>query len=108
MEPTNGKVASRLEAYFEGTKDILSTYRLLVFLGMNHWCLNIYRRLSIPEFRERLMKIFPCVYALDQLEYLDYGDERNVHRINYYHVLQFRYMNLVAGFDRDEILARLR
>lgn len=93
---------------FEGAKDILNTYRPLVFLEMNHWCLNIYRRLSIPEFRERLMKIFPCVYALDQLQYLDYGDERNVHGINYYHVLQFRYTNLVAGFDRDEILARLR
>jgi hypothetical protein len=63
--------------------------------------------MSIPEFRERLMEYFPCVYAIDGLDYLDYGDQRNVHHINYHHVLNFRFMNLVAGFDRQEILFRL-
>lgn len=63
--------------------------------------------MSIPEFREELMKIFPCIYAIDGLDYLDYIDDKNVHHINYHHVLRFRFMNLVAGFDRDEILSRL-
>lgn len=90
-----------------GAKEILNTYKPIAFLEMNHWCLNIYRRMSIPEFREQLMKIFPCVYAIDGLDYLDYVDERNVHHINYHHVLEFKFMNLVAGFDRDEILSRL-
>jgi FkbM family methyltransferase len=92
---------------FAGAKEILNTYQPIVFLEMNHWCLNIFRRLSIPEFRERLINIFPYVYATDGLDYLDYVDERNVHHINYHHVLQFRFMNLVAGFDREEILFRL-
>ena len=92
---------------FAGAKKTLTRFTPLVFLEMNHWCLNIYRRLSIPEFRERLMDFFPYVYAIDGLDYLDYFDERNVHHINYHHVLNFRYMNLVAGFDRQEILFRL-
>ena len=92
---------------FEGAKETLSTYRPIVFLEMNHWCLNIYRQMSIPEFRERLMEYFPYVYAIDGLDYLDYLDQRNVHHINYHHVLNFRFMNLVAGFDRQEILFRL-
>jgi len=92
---------------FAGAKEILNTYKPIVFLEMNHWCLNIYRRLSIPEFRERLLNFFPYVYAIDGLDYLDYVDQRNVHHINYHHVLQFRFMNLVAGFDRKEILFRL-
>jgi FkbM family methyltransferase len=92
---------------FAGARDILNTYRPVVFLEMNHWCLNIYRRISLPEFRERLMQIFPYVYAIDGLDYLDYVDERNVHHINYHHVLEFKYMNLVAGFDRQDILSRL-
>jgi Methyltransferase FkbM domain len=92
---------------FAGAKDILNTYKPTVFLEMNHWCLNIYRQISIPEFRERLIQIFPCVYAIDGLDYLDYVDPRNVHHINYHHVLEFKYMNLVAGFDREEILAKL-
>jgi FkbM family methyltransferase len=92
---------------FAGAKDILNTYKPTVFLEMNHWCLNIYRQISIPEFRERLIKIFPYVYALDGLDYLDYVDQRNVHHINYHHVLEFKYMNLIAGFDREEILSKL-
>ena len=92
---------------FAGAREILNTYRPIVFLEMNHWCLNIYRRISLPEFRERLMQIFPYVYAIDGLDYLDYVDEKNVHHINYHHVLEFKYMNLVAGFDRQDILSRL-
>ena len=41
---------------FEGAQKTLTAYRPIVFLEMNHWCLNIYRRISIPEFRERLME----------------------------------------------------
>jgi FkbM family methyltransferase len=92
---------------FAGAKEILNTHKPIVFLEMNHWCLNIYRRISIPEFRDRLLNIFPFVYALDGLDFLDYVDQRNVHHINYHHVLHFRFMNLVAGFDREEILSRL-
>ena len=92
---------------FAGAKETLATYRPIVFLEMNHWCLNIYRRMSIPEFRERLMEYFPYIYAIDGLDYLDYVDQRNIHLINYHHVLNFRFMNLVVGFDRQEILFRL-
>jgi FkbM family methyltransferase len=92
---------------FAGAKKTLTTYRPIVFLEMNHWCLNIYRQISIPEFRVRLMEYFPYIYAINGLEYLDYVDQRNVHHINYHHVLKFQFMNLVAGFDRQEILFRL-
>jgi FkbM family methyltransferase len=92
---------------FAGAKKTLNTYKPIVFLEMNHWCLNIYRRMSIPQFRERLMKYFPCIYAIDGSDYLDYVDPKNVHHINYHHVLNFKFMNLVAGFDRQDILSRL-
>jgi FkbM family methyltransferase len=90
-----------------GAQEVLKRYQPIVFLEMNHWCLNIYRHLSIPEFRERLLQIFPYLYAIEGLDYLDYVDPRNVHHINYHHVLKFKYMNLVAGFDRQDILSRL-
>jgi FkbM family methyltransferase len=90
-----------------GAKEILKVYKPIVFLEMNHWCLNIYRHISIPEYRERLMQIFPYVYAIDGLDYVDYVDPRNVHHVNYHHVLKFKFMNLIAGYDRQDILSRL-
>jgi FkbM family methyltransferase len=92
---------------FAGAKEVLHSYQPIVFLEMNHWCLNIYRRISIPEFRERLTQIFPYIYAIDGLSYLDYIDQRNVHYINYHHVLKFKFMNLIAGFNREDLLSRL-
>jgi hypothetical protein len=92
---------------FASAREILNTYKPIVFLEMNHWCLNIFRRISIPEFRERLTKIFPYVYAIEGSDYVDYVDQRNVHHINYHHVLKFKFMNMVAGFDRQDILCGL-
>jgi FkbM family methyltransferase len=91
----------------EGGRQIINDLKPLVFLEMNHWCLNVFRRISIPEFRERLLAIFPCVYAVDGDDFLDYGDDANVHHINHSHVVHFKFCNLIAGFDRDEITERL-
>jgi FkbM family methyltransferase len=91
----------------EGGKQVIGDLRPTVFMEMNHWCLNVFRRISIPEFRERIMKVFPVVFALDNGDYVDYTDPDKVHNINHEHVCGFRYSNLIAGFDRNEIVARL-
>ena len=91
----------------EGGRQIISDLKPLTYLEMNHWCLNVFRRVSIPEFRERLLSIFPYVYAINPDSWLDYGDEKNVHEINYRHVVRNEFSNLVAGFDKDEIVGRL-
>lgn len=92
---------------FAGAEKTLATYEPIVFFEMNHWCLNIYRQMSIPDFRKRVMKLFPYVYAINGLECLDFRDERNVHWINFNHVHYFKFMNLIAGFDCDELVRRL-
>lgn len=92
---------------FDGGRQVIGDMKPVAFLEMNHWCLNVFRRISIPEFRERLLDVFPFVFALDGADYLDYGDPSNVHRINHGHVVERRYNNLVAGFDRNEIIERL-
>lgn len=92
---------------FEGGKQVIGDFKPMAFLEMNHWCLNVFRRISIPEFRERLLAVFPFIYAMDGEKYLDYGDDANVHNINHGHIIEHRFSNLVAGFDRDQIVARL-
>jgi len=93
---------------FEGGRQVVGDLKPLTFLEMNHWCLNVFRRMSIPEFRERLLKVFPYVFAIEGNTFLDYDQDANVHHINHSHIIGHRYNNLVAGFDRDEIIERLR
>ena len=92
----------------EGAKETLGRFQPRAMLEMNHWCLNAMHRITLPEFRDRLLKIFPCVYAVQFPTFLDFGDEHNVHHIYYRHLTQMQFMNIVAGFDRADLLRRLQ
>ncbi|KUY54293.1 FkbM family methyltransferase [Burkholderia sp. RF2-non_BP3] len=92
---------------FEGGRETLQRFKPRVVLEMNHFCLNMFRRITYPEFRERLLRIFPYVYAVDGTRYLDLTSENDAYVVGYEHTLQFRFPNLVAGFDRSDLIARL-
>lgn len=92
---------------FEGGRQVIGDFKPMAFLEMNHWCLSVFRRISIPEFRERLLAVFPYVYAMDGESNIDFSDNANAHNIYHAHLIEHRFSNLVAGFDRDQIIERL-
>jgi FkbM family methyltransferase len=92
----------------EGAKQTLERYKPLVLLEMNHWCLNAFRRVSIPDFRDRLMAIFPVVFAVQLPGVLDFRNADNIHEIYHRHLVNMEFMNIVAGFDADRILSALQ
>jgi FkbM family methyltransferase len=91
----------------EGASETLRKYKPRVVLEMNHFCLNQFRRITLPEFRERLLKIFPYAYAIDGAEYLDFTDDNEAYGITYQHLTCMRFANIVAGFDKFDLLSRL-
>ncbi|WP_343669737.1 FkbM family methyltransferase [Paraburkholderia heleia] len=90
-----------------GATEILRKYKPRVVLEMNHFCLNQFRRITLPEFRERLLNIFPYAYAIDGSEYLDFTDDNEAYAIAYEHLTNMRFANIVAGFDKPDLLSRL-
>jgi len=91
----------------KGAEKSISLFKPIVLLEMNHWCLNVFRRISLPEFRDQLLQIFPFVYAVDKGSFLDFSDAVNAGKIYEAHVFANKYMNIVAGFDQADLLARL-
>ena len=87
----------------EGGCRTLLEHKPLVMLEMNYVALNLWRRMSLPEFRERLLDYFPVVFALRDGHWLDFRDERSAHEIQFTHLTKFAYMDLVCGFDRAEV-----
>lgn len=78
---------NRMLGYFQPqlSKQHSSTIALdRIHAGFTGWCLNAFRRTSIPEFRDRLLEVFP-----------------------YRHILKMDFMNIVAGFDAERIHQRL-
>jgi FkbM family methyltransferase len=91
----------------EGAKKILDRFKPIVYLEMNHWCLNIMQRITLPEFRERLLAFFPYVFAIEDSSYLDFTSASNFHYIAHEHLVKFKYLNLIAGFDKTKLLENL-
>lgn len=91
-----------------GAQAILQRFKPRVLLEMNHWCLNALHNVTLPEFRARLLETFPFVYAVQFPTFLDFAEKSNVHSIYYHHLVSMQYMNIVAGFDREDLLRRLQ
>jgi FkbM family methyltransferase len=101
-----------LEGYelfaLEGATKILTAFQPTVFLEMNHWCLNVFHRICLPEFQERLCKIFPFIYAIEYPNFLDFTNKDNFYHIAHEHITTTRkYFDLIAGFNQNELIEKL-
>jgi FkbM family methyltransferase len=92
----------------EGAAGILSKYQPMVMLEMNYVALNLWRSMSVPEFVERLLKMFPFVYAIQEDEFSDLRDKNLAHSVQFRHLTKWDFMDVVAGFDRQKLLDRLK
>jgi len=91
----------------DGAASVLALHRPSVMLEMNHIALNLWRRISLPDFRDRLLSIFPAVFAGMDDVFVDFGDEVKGLSVMFAHLSKFHFMDTVAGFDRDELNSRL-
>ena len=91
----------------KGAEGLLKRFQPTVLLEMNHWCLNMFRMVTLPEFREKLLALFPYVYAVEQSTFLDVRDDAAWYSIAHEHIVNFKFVNLLAGFDREELLRKL-
>ncbi|MCY1543544.1 methyltransferase, FkbM family [compost metagenome] len=91
----------------KGSLETIKRFKPVVLLEMNHWCLNVFRRVSLPEFHDNLFDVFPYVFAVEQGRYLDFSDPLNVGEIFRAHVFENKYMHIVAGFDKDHLISKL-
>ncbi|WDN90742.1 hypothetical protein BuS5_03713 [Desulfosarcina sp. BuS5] len=70
---------------------------------MNHFCLDVLQRITIPDFLDFMRSVFPVLYAIDA----DNKSIVNLHVpdkayfVMYEHVIQHRFPNLVGGFSRE-------
>jgi FkbM family methyltransferase len=86
-----------------GARQTLATYRPVVVLELNHWCLNAFQRTSIPDFFDLLRSIFPILFAVDGSNYLSLYDESESYGIMYQHIVHLRFPNILAAFDESRI-----
>jgi FkbM family methyltransferase len=94
-----------------GCPQILKRSQPTVLLEANHYCLNIFRRISMVDFTEEILSYFPIVFAVDaSSEILDLTSKTNHPVFFHDNVVRGKYQNLLCGFDPTILntLERLR
>ena len=90
-------------AVLNGLSNTLNKWKPCVLFEMNHWCLNVFRRISLPEFIERSADIFDFLYAVDDEQFLDCKNSSQRYTVMYEHVHYGRYMNLVGAYESNDL-----
>lgn len=83
-----------------GAVSVLDRFQPVVFLEVNHYCLNVFRRASIVDFLDEILALFPFVYAVDTtLATVDLTDLATHPSFFHDNVVLGRFPNLLCGFD---------
>lgn len=83
----------------DGAAKTLREFHPVVLLEMNHWTLNVFQRIALPDFIEELLNIFPTVYAVHGAARVDLHDPENMYPVMRHHVLEGMYNNLICGWN---------
>jgi FkbM family methyltransferase len=95
-----------------GATRLLKASEPVVLLESNHYCLNVFRRMSLPDFVTEIKAIFPFVFALDfspGLSILDLTNSETLPGFFHDSIVNNRYPNLLCGFapETNETLGQI-
>ena len=88
---------------------MLQQHKPVVVMEMNHFCLNVLHRITIPDFIEYMCSVFPYLYAIDT----DNKNIKNLHdkvecyHVMHEHVVNNRYPNIVGGYS-EKVVKKLK
>jgi len=87
-----------------GMKSLLQRNRPVVVLEMNHWCLNAFQRITVPEFIDTLLAYFPVLYAVNGDELMNLHDADQRYLVTMEHITQgMKFQNLIGCYDQARI-----
>lgn len=88
----------------EGLAETISREKPVVVLELNHWCLNAFQRITVPDFFDFLRKVFPYLYAIEVNDVRNLHDRNEAYHVMYHHIVGgFKYPNLVGAFHADQL-----
>ncbi|MCC7279332.1 MAG: FkbM family methyltransferase [Chromatiaceae bacterium] len=87
----------------KGGREFLRKHQPTVVMEMNHFCLDVLQRITIPDFLDFMRSVFPHLYAIDtdNVNIVDLHLPDRAYHVMYQHVINHKFPNLVAGFDRE-------
>lgn len=84
-----------------GGAALMQRARPIVVMEMNHFCLDVLQRITIPDFLDFMRSVFPYLYAIDtdNATIVDLHAPDRAYMVMHEHVVKHRFPNIVGGFD---------
>lgn len=91
------------EKILSGAEKTLKNMKPVVILEMNHWCLNVFQRRSLPDFLDTLRSFFPIVLAYDECKSYNLHDPNEAFHVMHEHLTKFQFVNLICAFEENQL-----
>jgi len=86
-----------------GSTKTLRIFKPVVILEMNSFCLNVLHSVALPTFVTSLQRIFPYLFAIDGLTFLDLHSDNDVYHVMYENVVNKRYFTVLGCFTEAQV-----
>ncbi len=87
----------------KGGLHFINEYKPTVVMEMNHFCLDVLQRITIPDFMDFMRSVFPVLYAIDNdnSSIVNLHEPQQAYFVMHEHVVRQRFSNLIGGFSQD-------
>ena len=85
-----------------GGKNKILNDKPIIVLELNPFCLNVFQRISVPDFIDFVKTVFPIVYAVQDKTYLDLNKSNELSIVLHENIVKLKYFNIVCGFDKEQ------
>jgi len=88
------------QSVVKGGRAFLSRHEPTVVMEMNHYCLGVLQRITLPDFLDFMRSVFPVLYAIDtdNATVIDLHQPDQAYYAMHEHVVRQRFPNVVGGF----------
>jgi FkbM family methyltransferase len=93
--------------FLRGATAFIKKFEPLAVMEVNHFCLNVINRTSLPEFVELTFEHFPHVFAFHKSDYFELHDADSMWEFFVENAVNNAYQNVFCGFDRVDMIRRL-
>lgn len=91
----------------EGLAGTIQRLQPVVALELNHWCLNAFQRIAIPDFFDFLRGVFPVLYAVEKGQACDLHDPNAAFHVMYHHINGGKFPTIVGAQNSSQVSAFL-
>ena len=68
---------------------------------VNHWCLNAFQRIALPDFLDEVRQLFPVLLAVEGKQCLDLHNESDRYTFLYRNINENSFREVIGGFDKS-------